>query len=183
MSGVDPNELVDSLRVARAISAFFTGNRVYANLPRKFKISVTGCTQDCARAEINDVGLWPARLGDEVGFNVLAAAGSPTASGWRRTSTCSSSPDDAVELCRAIAQLYGELGNREHRGIARMRYLVQELGPDAFRRRARHPARRRGALGGDAAHDRRIRRDHVGVHPAASRTGPATWAPSCPSGA
>jgi ferredoxin-nitrite reductase len=29
--------------VARAISDFFTGNREYANLPRKFKMSVTGC--------------------------------------------------------------------------------------------------------------------------------------------
>ena len=49
--------------MARAVSAFFTGNREYANLPRKFKIAVTGCGEDCARVEINDIGLWPARAG------------------------------------------------------------------------------------------------------------------------
>ena len=64
VSGVDRHEVVDGLGVARAISDFFTGNREYANLPRKFKMSVTGCTQDCARAEINDIGLWPALLAD-----------------------------------------------------------------------------------------------------------------------
>ena len=41
-------------------------------------------------------------------------------------------PEQAVELTRAIAQLFGELGNRENRGLARMRYLVQELGPEGF---------------------------------------------------
>ena len=43
VSGVDPNEAFDGRPVAEAVSAFFTGNREYANLPRKFKISVTGC--------------------------------------------------------------------------------------------------------------------------------------------
>ena len=61
VSGVDRDEVVDALPVAQAISAFFTGNREYANLPRKFKIAVTGCLEDCARVEINDIGLWPAR--------------------------------------------------------------------------------------------------------------------------
>ena len=72
MSGVDANEAFDALPVARAVSDFFTGNREYANLPRKFKISVTGCVEDCAQAEINDIGLWPARADDgTLGFNLL----------------------------------------------------------------------------------------------------------------
>src|ERR1700722_4629971 len=49
VSGVDANEAFDALPVAMDISAFFTGNRDYANLPRKFKISVSGCLEDCAQ--------------------------------------------------------------------------------------------------------------------------------------
>src|ERR1700691_6352262 len=76
VSGVDAEELFDALPIARAISDFFAGNREYANLPRKFKMSVTGCVEDCVGAEINDIGLWPARAADgTVGFNVLAAGG------------------------------------------------------------------------------------------------------------
>src|ERR687883_225241 len=39
VSGLDADEVLDAHPVAQAISDFFTGNRDYANLPRKFKLS------------------------------------------------------------------------------------------------------------------------------------------------
>ena len=76
VSGVDAHEAFDALPIARKVSDFFTGNREYANLPRKFKMSVTGCVEDCAQAEINDIGLWPARASDgTLGFNLLVGGG------------------------------------------------------------------------------------------------------------
>jgi ferredoxin-nitrite reductase len=167
VSGLDADEVLDAHPVARAVSDFFTGNREYANLPRKFKLSVTGCREDCAQAEINDIGLWPARRQDgAAGFNVLVGGG--LSDGPRMASdidvSVASEPDRVVELFRAIAQLFGELGNRENRGLARMRYLVQELGPERFR--AELAARAAFPLepAGDAL-TRRYRGDHVGVHP------------------
>ncbi|HEY7947625.1 MAG TPA: hypothetical protein VID75_08115 [Acidimicrobiales bacterium] len=165
VSGVDAHEAFDALPIALQISEYFTGNRDYANLPRKFKISVTGCVEDCAQAEINDIGLWPARAADgTLGFNVLAGGG--LSDGERMASDIDTFivPDQAVELTRAIAQIFGELGNRENRGLARMRYLVQELGPEGFR--AELAARTRFALhpAGESL-TRRFRGDHVGVHP------------------
>ena len=164
ISGIDPNEVVDSLTAATEISDYFTGNRTYSNLPRKFKIAVTGCHENCARVEINDIGLWPARLGEATGFNVLAGGG--LSDGERLASDLDLfiEPAQAVELCRAIAQLYGELGNRENRGLARMRYLVEELGAAEFRRELL------GRLGfapkdGATPLTTGFRRDHVGVHP------------------
>jgi ferredoxin-nitrite reductase len=167
VSGLDAEEALDAYPVAAAISAWFTGNREYANLPRKFKLSVSGCLEDCAQAEINDIGLWPARLDDgTVGFNLLVGGG--LSDGPRMASDIDvfvpPDPDRVVELFRAIAQLFGELGNRENRWLARMRYLVQELGPERFRAELAgrtalelHPA-------GEAL-TRRYRGDHVGVHP------------------
>ncbi len=165
VSGIDPHEVVDARGVAVAISAFFTGNRVYANLPRKFKIGVTGCVEDCARVEIDDVGLWPARAADgSVGFNVLCGGG--LSDGERMASDIDVFVDahEAVELTRGVARLFGELGNREHRGLARMRYLVQELGPEEFRAEL---AARVGFSLRSAGEEltRRSRGDHVGVHP------------------
>jgi ferredoxin-nitrite reductase len=165
VSGVDKHEVFDALPVALQVSEFFTGNRDYDNLPRKFKISLTGCVEDCVEAEINDIGLWPARAGDgSVGFNVLAGGG--LSDGERMASDIDVfiAPEQAVELTRAIAQVFGELGNRENRGLARMRYLVQELGPEGFR--AELAARTRFPLppAGETL-TRRHRGDHVGVHP------------------
>ena len=165
VSGVDAHEAFDALPVARAVSEFFTGNREYANLPRKFKMSVTGCVEDCAQAEINDIGLWPARAEDgTLGFNLLAGGG--LSDGERMASDIDVfvRTDQAVEVTRAIAQLFGELGNRENRGQARMRYLVQELGPEGFRAELAVRARFDLVPAGESL-TRRYRGDHVGVHP------------------
>ena len=165
VSGVDAGEAFDALPIARAVSDFFTGNREYANLPRKFKMSVSGCVEDCAMAEINDIGLWPARAADgTLGFNLLVGGG--LSDGERLASDIDVfvGRDQAVEVTRAIAQLFGELGNRENRGQARMRYLVQELGPEGFREELAARARfDLVAAGEELTH--RYRGDHVGVHP------------------
>jgi ferredoxin-nitrite reductase len=164
VSGVDPHEVVDGLAAAQAISSFFTGNRVYANLPRKFKIGIGGCLEDCSRVEINDIAFSPARLGDDVGFAV--AVGGGLSDGERLASDLDLfvHTDEVVELSRAVAHVFAELGNRENRGLARMRYLVQELGPEGFRQelvnRLQVPARR-----GATKLATSYRRDHVGVHP------------------
>ena len=171
VAGVDADEAFDALPVAREISDFFTGNREYANLPRKFKIAVTGCLEDCARIEINDIGLWPARADDgAVGFNVLVGGG--LSDGERMASDIDAfvAPDQALELTKAIARVYAELGNRENRGLARMRYLVQELGPEGFRAEVAQRLRFELAPAGQDL-TRRFRGDHVGVHPQ-RQTGP-----------
>ncbi|MCK4178080.1 nitrite/sulfite reductase [Aciditerrimonas ferrireducens] len=165
LAGADPEEVVDALPVAVAISDFFTGNRAYANLPRKFKMSVTGCREDCVRAEINDIALWPARsVAGELGFNLLVGGGLSDGERMAQDVDVFVAPGDAVEVCRAIAQLYGELGNREHRGLARMRYLVEELGPEGFRAELAARTSLRLAPAGEAL-TRRFRGDHVGIHP------------------
>jgi ferredoxin-nitrite reductase len=165
VSGLDADEVLDAAPVAQAISEFFTGNREYANLPRKFKMSVTGCRENCAKAEINDIGMWPARLGDgTLGFNLLVGGG--LSDGPRMASDIDVfvRPEQAVELTRAVAQLFGELGDRENRWTCRMRYLVQELGPEGFRQELAQRAAFPLTPAGEAL-TRRQRGDHVGVHP------------------
>jgi ferredoxin-nitrite reductase len=41
-------------------------------------------------------------------------------------------PEDAVEFCRAVAQTFKELGDRHNRGVCRMRYLVEQVGPEKY---------------------------------------------------
>ncbi len=164
VSGLDASEVIDAYPVASAISAFFTGNREYANLPRKFKMSVTGCVEDCAQAEINDIGMWPARSPDgTVGFNVLVGGGLSDGPRLGSDIDVFVTEAEAVELTRAVAQLYGELGDRENRGICRMRYLVQELGPHQFREELAGRAAFELRPAGESL-TRRYRGDHVGVH-------------------
>jgi ferredoxin-nitrite reductase len=165
VSGLGHDEAIDAYPVAQAISDYFTGNREYANLPRKFKMSVTGCLEDCAQAEINDIGMLPARLEDgTIGFNVRVGGG--LSDGPRMASDIDVfvSPEDAVEVTRGIAQVFGELGNRENRWTARMRYLVQELGPEGFREELEKRVSIELRPAGEDL-TKHYRGDHVGVHP------------------
>ena len=165
VSGLGREEVIDAHPVAQAISDYFTGNREYANLPRKFKMSVTGCLEDCAQAEINDIGMLPARREDgTVGFNLRVGGG--LSDGPRMASDIDVfvRPEDAVEITRGVAQVFGELGNRENRWTARMRYLVQELGPEGFREElAKRVSVELTTAGEDLT--KHYRGDHVGVHP------------------
>ena len=173
VSGLGHEEVIDAYPVAQAISDYFTGNREYANLPRKFKMSVTGCLEDCAQAEINDIGMLPARLEDgTIGFNLRVGGG--LSDGPRMASDIDVfvRPEDAVEITRGIAQVFGELGNRENRWTARMRYLVQELGPERFREELEKRVSVELTPAGEDL-TKRYRGDHVGVHPQKSRDGSA----------
>ncbi len=164
VSGLDHEEVIDAYPVAQAINDYFTGNREYANLPRKFKISVTGCLEDCAQAEINDIGLLPARLEDgTIGFNLRVGGG--LSDGPRMASDIDVfvRPEEAVEITRGIAQVFGELGDRENRWTARMRYLVQKIGPEAFREELQKRVSVELTPAGEDL-TKHYRGDHVGVH-------------------
>ncbi|HEV2743036.1 MAG TPA: ferredoxin--nitrite reductase, partial [Rubrobacter sp.] len=164
VSGLDHEEVIDAYPIAQAISDYFTGNREYANLPRKFKMSVTGCLEDCAQAEINDIGMLPARLEDgTIGFNLRVGGG--LSDGPRMASDIDVfvRPEEAVEITRGIAQVFGELGDRENRWTARMRYLVQKIGPEAFRAELQKRVSVELTPAGEDL-TKHYRGDHVGVH-------------------
>ncbi|NKE35083.1 ferredoxin--nitrite reductase [Natronococcus sp. JC468] len=135
-AGLDDHECFDAQPVVDAVSDFFTGNREYANLPRKFKLTITGCAHDCAQSQINDVGLVPARkeLGGDHRYGFHARVGGGLSDGPRMASELDVfvHPEDAVEFCRAVAQTFKELGDRNNRGVCRMRYLVEQLGAERF---------------------------------------------------
>ena len=164
VSGLDHEEVIDAYPVAQAINDYFTGNREYANLPRKFKMSVTGCLEDCAQAEINDIGMLPAGLEDgTIGFNLRVGGG--LSDGPRMASDIDVfvRPEEAVEITRGIAQVFGELGDRENRWTARMRYLVQKIGPEAFREELQKRVSVELTPAGEDL-TKHYRGDHVGVH-------------------
>ena len=57
VAGLDAEEIVDASPLALAIDRELGGAAAFYNLPRKFKISITGCKHWCSYPEINDVAL------------------------------------------------------------------------------------------------------------------------------
>jgi ferredoxin-nitrite reductase len=135
LAGIGHTQVVDGHATAEAIHRRFLGNREYSNLPRKYKISITGCAEDCARGLINDVALSGAVAPDgRVGFNVRVGGGlasHPRFARWIDVFTTEEQAPDVVEQITAIFRDSEE--NRQKRGKARLKFLLDAMGPEAFR--------------------------------------------------
>ncbi|MCL7416724.1 MAG: hypothetical protein M8354_02640, partial [Halalkalicoccus sp.] len=120
-----------------------------------------------AAAGVLFIGLVPARKGieGEPHYGFHARVGGGLSDGPRMASELDVfvRPEDTVEFCRAVAQTFKELGDRHNRGVCRMRYLVEQMGPAAFEEAVRDRcsvdlrSRGEGLTEG-------YRGDHVGVH-------------------
>lgn len=100
-----------------------------SDLPRKFKISFSGCRQNCAKPYLNDIGFIAV---SERHFDVIAAGslGTVPATGIK---VCDNLPiSDIFALSRAAIEMFVELGERKNRRKARLRHLRQKLGDEAF---------------------------------------------------
>ena len=79
LAGLHKHELIDAAPLAQRVAAQLTANPDFVNLPRKFKICITGCPEWCSYPEINDIGLTGAeRFVDgtrEVGYNIMVGGG------------------------------------------------------------------------------------------------------------
>src|SRR5262247_1465236 len=80
LAGVDGEEVADASPLVEATTAMLNGSPEFYNLPRKFKVSITGCRVWCSYPEINDVGLTALRHPDtgQLGFSVRVGGGLST---------------------------------------------------------------------------------------------------------
>ena len=137
MAGKAP-EFVDALPVIQELNETFKGNDDHSNLPRKWKVSVTGAPDGSGQGDINDLALEPAYKeidGQEVrGFNVRVGGGlSRNEPRLARELDVFVRPENAAEVAGGISALFRENGDRENRYNARIKFLMDEWGPEKFR--------------------------------------------------
>jgi sulfite reductase (NADPH) hemoprotein beta-component len=121
----------DLLPLARSVDEFLRGLPDIHALPRKFKISFSGCREQCAQPWINDLGfvatsqgvfdvIGAGSLGFKPGTGVVLARGIGTA--------------DVFACVLAAIRIFQRLGDRAHRMRARWRHVRERLGNEAFHR-------------------------------------------------
>ncbi|MGE0228129.1 MAG: ferredoxin--nitrite reductase [Dehalococcoidia bacterium] len=166
VAGLTSSELFDASPVACEFSDLIVGNPAFTNLPRKLNVTITGCLENCAHAETQDIALVPARGAADVdveGFNVLVG-GKMGSGGYRVASPLDVfvTPSDASKVVAEIALIFRDHGSREARNHARLAFLIEDWGLERVRavleERIGHPLARAGI---DArSHDHT---DHIGV--------------------
>ena len=166
LAGIGHEQLVDGHSTAQALHEHFLDNKLYSNLPRKYKISITGCAEDCARGLINDLALSGAIHDDGTrGFNIRVGGGLSTAPRLARWIDVFVTPEEAPEVCEHITAIFRDSEeNRKARGKARFKFVLDRMGPDGFRDELERRVGRELRRGARNAPDLRGH-DHIGVSP------------------
>lgn len=132
-AGTAPDEIVDPRPYCEIIRQWSSFHPEFAFLPRKFKIAVTGSTQDRAAVQVHDIGL-QILLNEkgEVGFQVYVGGG------LGRTPCIGSAirdflpEEDLLSYLEAILRVYNLYGRRDNKYKARIKILVRALTPEVF---------------------------------------------------
>ena len=144
VAGLAHDELFDPTPVLEEAAAFFYGNPDYSDLPRKHKIAITACADACAAPEINCVALVGAIRDGEEGFGVLVGGGLSSVPRIARDLGIWVPKAEAVTVLAAILDEWREdLRYRVSRVKARLKFMVDDLGPEGIRQRVERRLDRR----------------------------------------
>ena len=136
VSGIERDEIFNCYPIAMSLTEFFTGNPDFLDLPRKFKISMSGCGADCTRAEINDLAFVAVKNNDgKVGFTILVGGSLGASSPGPRLAKPTGifiEPEEAFKVAIATVEIHRDYGNRESKTKARFKWLVENWGIEKF---------------------------------------------------
>ena len=132
-AGVAADEIVDPFVWAELIRQWSTFHPEFAHLPRKFKIAISGATQDRAAIQLHDIGLQAIKdSSGSVGFKIYVGGG------LGRTPIIGTVINEFVawphllSYLEAILRVYNRFGRRDNKYKARIKILVKETKPEAF---------------------------------------------------
>jgi ferredoxin-nitrite reductase len=134
LAGVARDELFDATPVLEEAHRFFTGHPDYVDLPRKHKIAIGACADRCFAPEINCIALVGALRDGEPGFAVLVGGGLSSVPRIARELGVFVRPDEVIPVLRALLDAWKEdLRYRVSRVTARMKFMVDDVGPEGMR--------------------------------------------------
>jgi sulfite reductase (ferredoxin) len=168
LAGVAHDEVFDASPIALEIAHLLTANPDFYNLPRKFKISVTGCPSWCSYPEINDIALTPVKHDGQVGFSVRVGGGLSNEPHLALRLDAFVLPEQAVRVAQAITEIFrDQQALRVSRDRARLKYLFMKEGwtAESFlaELQSRVEFRLLPAVPEHVPHE--TLRDHAGIHP------------------
>lgn len=132
-AGICPCERFDVTPYAHAVTQFLIALKGSYNLPRKYKIAFSGCSTDCALARINDLGFIADVRNGKRGFKVYAGGGMGARSRPADVLEEWVPASEAIRIAETIRRLFDRMGDRHNRHKARLRYVFQKIGLEAFR--------------------------------------------------
>src|SRR5277367_1905030 len=130
LSGLLEEEVFDVQPYARQVAFAFLHQELTDSLPRKFKISFSGCKDDCMLGAIHDIGLRAVIRDGRRGFRMLVGGGLGPLPVEAHLLDEFVPVENLVSRCEAVIRLFNTHGNRKNKNKARLKFVVRERGWD-----------------------------------------------------
>lgn len=138
-AGVCGGEAFDVTPHARAMANFLLRHPDAQNFGRKFKIAYSGCKdKPCGLARMHDIGaIAEIRQvdGKQVeGFKVYVGGGLGAIHYQAKLYSEFIPANEMLPFAQAISRVFARLGEKKNRAKARMKFLIEKIGMDEFKR-------------------------------------------------
>lgn len=131
-AGVDPNEIFDVSPYAYAFFDYFLRNPICQEMGRKFKVAFSSSDEDSAFTFMHDIGYIPRIKDGEKGFKVVVGGGLGSQPFLAHTAFEFLPAEKMIPFAEAAIRVFDRHGERASRGKARMKFLINKIGFDAF---------------------------------------------------
>lgn len=166
LEGVAADQVLDASAALRITADTYVGDPAFSNLPRKFKTSISGCSQHCVNHEINDVAfVGVVNEAGQAGFDLWVGGGLSTNPMFGQRVGVFVAPDEVPEVWAGVCSIFRDYGYRRSRNHARLKFLVADWGTARFREVLEAEYLQRQLPDGVAPPTSPAYRDHIGVIP------------------
>ena len=133
-SGVCRDGIFDVAPYAVATTERLLADPLSLQLPRKYKIAFAACAKDCSGATVHDLGFIARQQNGLEGFGVYVAGGMGGKSRIASLLHEFIPASDTSVVAEAVKRVFDKNGDRKNKHLARLRFLVEKIGLDAFRK-------------------------------------------------
>ena len=132
-AGIDVNEPFDVSPYADALFRFFLRNPICQEMGRKFKVSFSSSDEDTGLSYMHDLG-FIAKIENGVrGFKVMLAGGLGSQPRHADVLYEFLPSDKMIPVMEGVLRIFDRHGERKSRAKARMKFLLKDIGLDAFK--------------------------------------------------
>ena len=166
VAGLTADEPFDVSPVIKAVADHFYGNPDFSNLPRKHKYTIAACSAQCNAPEISDVALVATVKDGRPGFGLRIGGGMANTPRISKDVGVFVPVEDTVEVLEAVTNAWQrDLRYRISRAKARIKFMMDDYGPDGVRARVEDQLGR--PLEDGVTPEPTSDADHIGIHPQA----------------
>lgn len=173
IAGRDPQELIDTMPLARQLHHYILQHRELYGLPRKFNIAYDGGGVTSVLEDTNDIGFAAVRVPNQCGvpegvYFRLQLGGITGHKDFARDTGILLQPEECLPAAVALVKAFCEHGDRTDRKKARLKYVLEKLGVEGFLAAAEKylgKPWRRFPLADCLPRGPVMRDAHVGIHP------------------